>query len=259
MRATTFLSLDQLKTACKVTPGTVKSVSTLTSTGGVATATVANHGFRHGDSVVIAGAGEAAYNGTHTITLLSANQFTFPVSGAPTSPATGTITAQSNQDVILVLIGDRVSEDLERETGRTFKKREAVVDVLDGQGTRMVATTRVPVLAVSEVAVDGAAIDDSLYTVEPRTGMVRLKNSIFGRALGNVQVTYDAGYEDADLPADAIGVALDIARYLYDRWSAGAIVASSLSIGGSNISVVPGLPRDLRNAVERLRTARMVA
>lgn len=260
LRATTFLTLNQLKTWCKVTPGETKSVSALTSAGGVATATVTKHGFRHGDSVAIAGAAQAAYNGTHVVTLLDANRFTFPVSGTPASPATGTITALSDQDAVLTIIGDRVSEDLERETGRTFKKRAGVVDVLDGRGGRAVALHRVPVLAVSAVTVAGAALAADQYAVETRVGLVRLKHGrVFPEDVANVQVTYDAGYEDADLPSDAIGTALDIARYLYDRISAGAIVASSISIGGSNLSIVPGLPRDLRNAVDRLRSARMVA
>lgn len=260
LRATTFLTLAQLKTWCKVTPGAAKSVTSLTSSGGVATATVANHGFRNGDTVTVTGAGQAAYNVTAEITLIDANRFSYAISGAPASPATGTITATSNQDALLTLIADRVSEDLERETGKVFKKRAALVDVLDGQGTRMVATTRVPVLSVSEVAVDDVAVATTLYTVHGATGMIRLKDGwIFPRDLGNVQVTYDAGYEDADLPADAIGTALDVARYLYDRVSAGAIVASSLSIGGSNVSIVPGLPRDLRNAIDRLKSGRMVA
>lgn len=259
MRATTFLTLAQLQTWCKVTPGAVKSVTALTSSGLVATATVSNHGFRHGDTVAIAGATQAPYNGSFVITLVDANRFSYTMSATAASPATGTITAQSDQDALITLVGDRVCADIERETGRTFKKRATVTDVLDGSGTRAVALSRVPVLSVASLTIDTTLIDSTLYTVEKSVGLVRLKASTFARALGNVTVVYSAGYEDADLPADAIGVALDVARYVYDRASTGAIAASSLSIGGSNISIVPGLPRDLRNAIERLRSGRMVA
>ena len=259
MRATTFLTLAQLQTWCKVTPGMSKSVSALTSAGLVATATVSNHGFRNGDTVAIAGANQAAYNGSFVTSLLDANRFSYTMSATAVSPATGTITAQSDQDALITLVGDRVCADLEREAGRTFKKRATVTDVLDGSGTRAIVLSRVPVLAVASVTVEGSVIDPTLYTVEKTLGLVRLKSGTFARVLGNVSVVYSAGYEDADLPADAIGVALDVARYVYDRASTGAIAASSLSIGGSNISIVPGLPRDLRNSIERLRSGRMVA
>lgn len=258
MRATSFLTIEQLKTWCKVTPGQSKTVTQLLASGGVATATVANHGFRHGDTVRIAGANDSAYNGSFVISVVDANKFSYTITGSPASPATGTLTAQSDQDALITLVGDRVCADLERETGRTFKKRATVTDVLDGTGTRAIVLSRVPVLAVASVTVADTLIDATLYAVERRVGLLRMKSGVFPRALGNVSVVYSAGFEDADLPADAIGVALDVARYIYDRASTGAIAASSLSIGGSNINIVPGLPRDLRNSIERLRSGRMV-
>lgn len=45
-----------------------------------------------GDTVTIAGAGQAEYNGDHQVTVVDATHFTFPVTGSPATPATGTIT-----------------------------------------------------------------------------------------------------------------------------------------------------------------------
>lgn len=45
-----------------------------------------------GDTVTISGAGQADYNGDHVITVVDATHFTFPVSGSPVTPATGTMT-----------------------------------------------------------------------------------------------------------------------------------------------------------------------
>lgn len=66
---------------------------TLTSVTTVATAvTSVNHGLSVNDTIIIAGATPAAYNGTYTVaTVPASNQFTYTFAGG-TSPATGTIT-----------------------------------------------------------------------------------------------------------------------------------------------------------------------
>lgn len=76
--------------------GTAKSpvtISSLTQSEGVATATATAHGFADGDPVTIAGATPSGYNGDVNIKYVDANTFTYPVSSALSSPATGTITA----------------------------------------------------------------------------------------------------------------------------------------------------------------------
>jgi hypothetical protein len=83
--------------AAKTTdPDTVNgtaSISALSQTGGLATATVASTAnMRTGQTVLIAGATPSAYNGTFVITVLDSTHFTFAIAGGTTSPATGTIT-----------------------------------------------------------------------------------------------------------------------------------------------------------------------
>jgi hypothetical protein len=78
-----------------ITNSNKQTLSVLSSTGGVATATTPlAHGYATGDTVVIAGATQTQYNGTVIITVTGTSTFTYPVSGSPTSPATGTITAE---------------------------------------------------------------------------------------------------------------------------------------------------------------------
>jgi hypothetical protein len=71
------------------------SVSSITRSGSTATVTTsAAHGFIDGQSVTIAGANEAEYNGVFVITShATPTTFTYEVTGAPATPATGTITA----------------------------------------------------------------------------------------------------------------------------------------------------------------------
>lgn len=67
--------------------------ATITSSSTTATVTSAGHGFVTGQSIVISGATQTEYNGTYTITVTSANAFTYTFAGSATTPATGTIVA----------------------------------------------------------------------------------------------------------------------------------------------------------------------
>lgn len=67
---------------------------TITRTSTTATVTHTAHGYPDGASVLIKGAAQSEYNGVQTITVTTANEYTYTVAGAPTTPATGTITAQ---------------------------------------------------------------------------------------------------------------------------------------------------------------------
>jgi hypothetical protein len=71
-----------------------RTVTTITRTSTTATVTMAlAHGYTTGNSILIAGATPAGYNGTFIITVTGANTFTYPVPNTLATPATGTITA----------------------------------------------------------------------------------------------------------------------------------------------------------------------
>lgn len=71
-----------------------KSVSSLTRSGQAATAvTTTAHEFETGDKVTISGAAQPEYNGTFTVSRKDDVTFEYTVTGAPATPATGTITA----------------------------------------------------------------------------------------------------------------------------------------------------------------------
>ena len=65
--------------------------SAITSTGGVATVTAVGHRLASGDVVVVANADQSEYNGSFTVTVVDADEFTYPISGTPASPATGAV------------------------------------------------------------------------------------------------------------------------------------------------------------------------
>lgn len=76
-------------------PLPVDETVTITRSGSVATVTHTAHGLagRGITEMLIEGANQGEYNGLKTITIVDANSYTFTVSGTPTTPATGTITA----------------------------------------------------------------------------------------------------------------------------------------------------------------------
>jgi hypothetical protein len=78
---------------------------TITRTGSTAQATMqGGHPFVTNQKVVISGADQSAYNGPFTITSTGANTFTFPVTGSPATPATGTIYAMAGDITDLVAL-----------------------------------------------------------------------------------------------------------------------------------------------------------
>lgn len=66
---------------------------TITRSGSTAIVSHTNHGLKNGAMVMIKGANEQEYNGVHTITYIDANSYSYTVSGTPSTPATGSITA----------------------------------------------------------------------------------------------------------------------------------------------------------------------
>lgn len=74
------------------------TLTSLTQSNGIATATKTGHGQNDGDLVTIAGATPSGYNGTFNITKIDANSFTYPVSSSLSTPATGTITATGHTE-----------------------------------------------------------------------------------------------------------------------------------------------------------------
>ena len=75
----------------------VESITSITRVGSVATVTTSiDHIFASGIPVVIAGAVETEYNGTFEILVTASNEFTYIVTGTPSTPATGTITGTAD-------------------------------------------------------------------------------------------------------------------------------------------------------------------
>ena len=77
-----------------LTPQTPKTVSSLTYSNGIVTASITAHGLSDGDPITIAGSVQTQYNGTFSVSYIDANTLSYTPATTPSvSPATGTITA----------------------------------------------------------------------------------------------------------------------------------------------------------------------
>lgn len=119
----------------------VVSVSTLTLNGTTVTAnTASNHNLATGISVTIIGAVETDYNGAFTVIVIDEDTFTYEISTSPSSPATGTITAEYVSGLAPATSNDETENaNLDPGTQLTISTAIAGVDdvaTVDALGTR---------------------------------------------------------------------------------------------------------------------------
>lgn len=89
-------AMTALLDACLVDGFHLKTITSLTSSVGIATATISGgHQYRAGQVVSVAGAAQSAYNGEFTVIDVTGTTFTYAVSGNPASPATGTLSSKT--------------------------------------------------------------------------------------------------------------------------------------------------------------------
>lgn len=92
-----IISTSNSEVTAALAAPTGSATVTLARSGNTVTATsTAAHGFSDGASVTIAGATPTDYNGTKTITYVSATQFTFTQTESPSTTVTGTISANKS-------------------------------------------------------------------------------------------------------------------------------------------------------------------
>ncbi|MCS4509131.1 hypothetical protein [Xylophilus ampelinus] len=89
-------SLTDMLDACLVTGFALKALTSITSANGIATATLTNgNPYTVGQVAQVDGADQPAYNGRARVLSVTANTFTYAVTGAPASPATSSTTLQA--------------------------------------------------------------------------------------------------------------------------------------------------------------------
>lgn len=117
----------------------------------------------------------------------------------------------------MIIAVDAACDIVRTVAEQTFNQVIGGTVVLDGTGTDALVLPGRPVTAAGTVLVDGTAITDYVLTAN---GMLFRGSAggdprpVWPTGRQNVQVTYDYGYADADLPRDVRMVALSIASRL---------------------------------------------
>jgi len=95
--AITFVAIENARVFLEADTGGAlpaeESVTTITRSGSTASVAHTAHGMSAGQKVVIRGAVEYEYNGAFVISNVTTNAYDYTLTGTPTTPATGTITA----------------------------------------------------------------------------------------------------------------------------------------------------------------------
>lgn len=83
--------------ACLINGFNTQTATSVTRSGSTVTMTFSGggHGFVQHQVILVAGAVESDYNGEHRVTAVTGTTVTFTITGTPTSPATGLITAKT--------------------------------------------------------------------------------------------------------------------------------------------------------------------
>ncbi len=111
------------------------SVSSITRSGSIATVTtVSNHNLANNILVTISGANETEYNVTDTeITVTGLDTFTYQVTGAPATPATGTILADFNS-IPVPVASDDFGAAINQDVGTILTLQSPIVGANDEAG-----------------------------------------------------------------------------------------------------------------------------
>ena len=159
------------------------SVSGITRAASTATVTTASpHGFTTGQRVTIAGATQTEYNGTFAIAVTGASTFTYPVTGGPATPATGTITAEPELPPTLSLAIRDLRQDIDL--------RAAVVRLVGYEKNADVMNAVVAGRAVTDVATDYASLNGTAW-IQPNANVtaIAVNADVFSGGGANLRTT----------------------------------------------------------------------
>lgn len=164
----------------------------------------------------------------------------------------------SSRDTLLTQVGDDASDEFERMTGRRVKKRVGLVERPAGTGCGSLFTRVAPVLSIASLNVDTLTlIEGTDFILDETLGHIQLFGERrFPTGFGRIVLTYNAGWEDGDIPGDITSLVLRLAKVFFDARTTGASVAQSIKVGENAFSVRTGLPMELKQAIDRWRDTR---
>lgn len=168
----------------------------------------------------------------------------------------GTDVGDTDDDALLTSMIGAARARLLSETGRNFSA--TFTETFDGDGTDVLVLSRSPVVSVSSVKVNGDTIPQR--TTVTGSGWVlsrsevSLAGSVFFRGEQNVEVTYVAGWDSAQVPEDVDFASVElVASWFRGKEHVGVM---STNIAGAQTNYVidrDGLPASVQRVVDLYR------
>lgn len=159
-------------------------------------------------------------------------------------------------DPVLERIINGVCGYVEARTGRVWQARSLSI-VRSGDGRPQLLRLERPINSVTSLTIDDVAIAPASYWAHSDRGRLVLKTGVFAAGIGNVALTYNAGYTDVEQGAGQIfAAALDLAKAHLDELQNGTISLQSISIGPVNAFVRPGLHPRIEKYLDSLKDVR---
>lgn len=170
------------------------TVSSLTLSGSTVRArTSVNHLLVDGLLITIYGANESAYNGTFTVTVIDDDEFSYTISGTPTSPATGTITATAYRDTTAES-GGRYVSPFNYQCQKSY-----IILVTDGDPTFDTAANASIATRIGGTCDGSSCLDDLAGWMHD--------NDVYDGLTGEQKiVTYTIGFGTGDISAEGLAL-----------------------------------------------------
>jgi len=109
----------------------------------------------------------------------------------------------TDDDALIESLINRFSAAIETYCKRKFKARD-YTEKHDGDGTSVLYLKQYPVNSVSSLKIGTGTVNSSNYALYKEEGKIRLKYSVFPEGIQNVEVTYNAGYQDGSDELEAL-------------------------------------------------------
>ncbi|MFW9928140.1 MAG: phage head-tail connector protein [Candidatus Thorarchaeota archaeon] len=141
----------------------------------------------------------------------------------------------SSEDTNLGTLVDSVNTFIPNYTNRTWDLTTYTEELYDGSGHAALILKNRPVVSISEILVNTEEVTErsdvneiGWFVYDYDQGIV-YNNNLWTRGRGNIQVSYIAGYEDADaLPSDLKHACLELASFFRTMRGKSGIVSEAL-------------------------------
>lgn len=174
------------------------------------------------------------------------------------------VSGNTDKDALLIRIADGVSERIEDITHRKFVERTVTEYYTPDRADKLYLRS-FPVSAITTLKTRWSMSDSytteasSDYYLESRIGVVHTHGIALPVGIPDgVELVSTQGFGDrTEVPANLLWAALEWAKFVYDRQSAGLIVASNASMGGMSVSILPQPPKDIMHVIESYKKLRL--